>query len=140
MTTPAVLLNVKEMIDDHEGKGKPSPWLVVKGDEKFADGRFKILGDPATYGFPDPKGPKSYAVTLVESTLFPGAYTVAQGDVHANVYLGYGLMKQRAFLPLQEMAPGPIMDEPTDLKELIQEPIEEEIAMDEEGEGADDDD
>ena len=34
--------------------------------------------------------------------------------------MGYGLMKQRAFLPLQEMAPLPVMEEPADLKELIQ--------------------
>jgi radial spoke head protein 4A len=142
MTAPAVLYGVQAVINDEKYSDKEKPWLVVTSDEKYPDGRFKVLGDAATYGYGDnqlPGGPKSYAVTLVESTQFPGAYTVAQGDSHVNVYLGYGVRKQRAFLPLQEMAPGPIMEEPTDLKELIQEPIEEEIAMDEEGEGAEDD-
>lgn len=138
-TAPALLIGVKDMIDDAIGKGKPSPWVLAMGDEKFPDGRFKLLGDPSTYSFPDPKGPQSYALTLIESTLFPGAYTVAQGNAFVNIYAGYGLMKQRAFLPLQEMAPGPVMEEPVDLKELIQEPIEEEILMDEEGEGGEDD-
>lgn len=139
-TEPAVLIGVQAMIEEQVTNGKESPFLVVANDEKFPDGRFKVLGDASTYNFDPPKGAKSYAVTLVESTQFPGAYTVASGDSHVNVYMGYGLMKQRAFLPLQEMAPGPIMEEPTDLKELIQEPIEEEIAMEEEGEGADEDD
>jgi hypothetical protein len=130
-TQPAVLWGVKDEIDDYEGKSKESPWLMVKSGE--SEGTFRVIGDSATYNFPDPKGPRNYAVTLIESLSFPGAYAVAQGDNFCNIYLGYGLKKQKAFLPLQEMAPGAIMEEPTDLKELIEEPIEEDIDMEEAG-------
>jgi len=137
-TSPAYLIPVATEIEFETGLNKPAPWLLVKSEEA-PDGKFRVLGDPSTYGFPDPKGPKSYAVTLIESLKFPGAYTVAQGDAFCNIYVGYGLMKQRAFLPLQEMAPLPVMEEPADLKELIQEPIEEDIDMEEAVEGEDED-
>lgn len=99
---------------------------------------FKVFGDTSTYNFPDPIGPKAYAVTVVESLRFPGAYTVAQGDNFANIYVGYGVKKQRAFLPLIEMAPSTIMDEPKDHPELIkdddQDMVDDAEAEEEEGE------
>merc|ERR1712182_185911 len=98
------------------------PWLLVVKEEGST---FKVFGDTSTYAFPDPVGPKSYAVTAVESLRFPGAYTVAQGDNFANIYVGYGV-KKRAFLPLIEMAPGPIMDEPKDMPELIKDDEQDE--------------
>jgi radial spoke head protein 4A len=114
------------------------PWLLVVKEEGST---FKVYGDTSTYAFPDPVGPKSYAVTVVESLRFPGAYTVAQGDSFANIYVGYGVKKQRAFLPLIEMAPGPIMDEPKDMPELIKDDEQdeevEEIGEEGEGEGED---
>jgi len=112
------------------------PWLLVVKEEGST---FKVYGDTSTYAFPDPPGPKSYAVTVVESLRFPGAYTVAQGDNFSNIYVGYGVKKQRAFLPLIEMAPGPIMDEPKDMPELIKDDEQDEEVEEvgeEEGEGA----
>jgi radial spoke head protein 4A len=96
------------------------PWLLVVKDDAPT---FKVFGDTSTYNFADI--PKSYAVTVVESLRFPGAYTVAQGDNFANIYVGYGVKKQRAFLPLIEMAPSTIMDEPKDHPELIKDDDQE---------------
>jgi radial spoke head protein 4A len=111
------------------------PWLLVVKEEGST---FKVFGDTSTYNLPDPVGPKCYAVTVVESLRFPGAYTVAQGENFANIYVGYGVKKQRAFLPLIEMAPGPIMDEPKDMPELIKDDEQDEevddIGAEEEGE------
>jgi radial spoke head protein 4A len=111
------------------------PWLLVVKEEGAT---FKVFGDTSTYAFPDLVGPKSYAVTVVESLRFPGAYTVAQGDTFANIYMGYGVKKQRAFLPLIELAPGPVMDEPKDMPELIKDDEQDEEVEEvgeEEGEG-----
>jgi len=114
------------------------PWLLVVKEEGST---FKVFGDTSTYAFPDPPGPKNYAVTVVESLRFPGAYTVAQGENFANIYMGYGVKKQRAFLPLIELAPGPIMDEPKDMPELIKDDEQDEEVEEpgeEEGEGGED--
>merc|ERR1712205_227788 len=116
--------------------GVADPWLLVVKEEGST---FKVFGDTSTYAFPDPVGPKSYAVTVVESLRFPGAYSVAQGDSFANIYVGYGVKKQRAFLPLIEMAPGPIMDEPKDMPELIKDDEQDMVDDAEEPEEPEDD-
>jgi len=140
VTLEAEIAHCKEKCEDLAANPKwkakvKDPWLLVKKEEGDF---FKVFGDTSTYSFPDPVGQKSYAVTLVESLRFPGAYTVAQGNDFANVYVGYGVKKQRAFLPLIEMAPGPIMDEPKDMPELIKDDEQDEevedIGEDAEGE------
>jgi radial spoke head protein 4A len=141
---PTPLFGLQEEIDHcatkkEEGKKEiahffeTEPWALVKSED---GSKFKVFGDTSVYTFPDPIGAKCYAVTVVESLRFPGAYTVAQGDKFCNIYVGYGVKKQRAFLPLEmEMAPGKIMDEPEDMKELIQDDAQEEEVLDEGGEG-----
>jgi radial spoke head protein 4A len=129
---PGLLVPLAEEIGVCEEKGYPAPWLLVTGGEEGP--AFKVCGDAGVYGFPDPIGAKCYAVTCVESLRFPGAYTVSQGDKFCNIYIGYGVKKQRAFLPLKEMAPGAIMDEPVDMKEEIQDDAQDEEILDEPGE------
>ena len=124
----------KALAENPKWKAKlKDPWLLVVKDDAPT---FKVFGDTSTYNFADI--PKSYAVTVVESLRFPGAYTVAQGDNFANIYVGYGVKKQRAFLPLIEMAPSTIMDEPKDHPELIkdddQDMVDDAEAEEEEGE------
>merc|ERR1712098_367424 len=81
------------------------------------------------------EAPQNYGVAVLESTTWPGAWTVAQKDKYCNFYCGNGLKAQRAFLPLRgELAPAPIMEEAVEKKELIQEPVDPE---DLEGEGED---
>lgn len=126
----------KALAENPKWKAKlKDPWLLVVKEDAPT---FKVFGDTSTYNFADPIGPKSYAVTVVESLRFPGAYTVAQGDNFANIYVGYGVKKQRAFLPLIEMAPSTIMDEPKDHPELIkdddQDMVDDAEAEEEEGE------
>jgi hypothetical protein len=73
----------------------------------------KAFGDSASYKFGEDM--RSYAVTSVTSTRWPGAVTVAQGSKYANLYVGYGL--KRDTLPFFPVAPADVMDEPKDLEE-----------------------
>jgi radial spoke head protein 4A len=140
LTLDAEIAHCQEKCNDLTANPKwkakvADPWLLVVKEEGAT---FKVFGDTSTYAFPDPVGSKSYAVTVVESLRFPGAYTVAQGDTFANIYMGYGVKKQRAFLPLIELAPGPVMDEPKDMPELIKDDEQDEEVEEvgeEEGEG-----
>jgi len=128
---PAQLFGLVDEMSFCRDNKYQEPWLLVTSGEEGES--FKVCGDQSVYGFPDPIGSKCYAVTCIESLRFPGAYTVAQGDTFCNIYIGYGVKKQRAFMPLKEMAPGPIMDEPVDAKEEIQDDAQEEEIMDDGG-------
>jgi radial spoke head protein 4A len=119
-------------------------------------------GDLGQYDLGE-KGVKSYAVTVVSSERYPGAFVVSQGSKFCNVYIGNMVKKQRAFLPQGvsdrsdiapadatrfnrskgcnfELAPGVIQDEPDETKELItQEDQEGEDQLGAEGEDGEED-
>jgi hypothetical protein len=98
------------------------------------DWRIKQAGDKGAYNFDG--NTKSYICTVVKSTRWPGAVTVAQGTKFANLYVGYGFkqcvheteklkeekMTSKA-LPFTSgnednpCAPADIMDEPKDHEE-----------------------
>lgn len=85
------------------------------------------VGDPSSYNFDSLQ--KSYAVTVLRSTRWPGAATVSQGKRYCNVYVGYGLRDSGScFLP---QFPGDIQEEPKDDGEEADEPNpEEEVVSD----------
>lgn len=80
--------------------------------EEGASGGWSVAqkGDTSSYAFEG--SAKSYAVSVVRSNRWPGAFTVAQGVKYCNIYVGYGLRdKGDPFFPL---APGPVQREPGD--------------------------
>jgi len=67
---------------------------AITSDEPVVEGNsdgwtVSQVGDLAQYSFES--GPKSYAINIVRSNRWPGAYTVARGTRYCNIYVGYGL-------------------------------------------------
>ena len=88
--------------------------LRVISEDSPSGWSLKVTGDRATYTFPD--GDKSYAVSLIRSTRWPGAVTVSQGGKFVNFYCGYGVCADGPlFLPTE---PLPVFSEPPEIDEL----------------------
>lgn len=106
---------------DQEMEACPAiPVLTAISDDKPNDDgdstawRVKTVGDKSQYSFND--ATKSYAVTLVSSTRWPGAHTVSQGSKICNFYCGYGIKAGSPvlipFAGASQLAPAPVQGEP----------------------------
>ena len=75
----------------------------------------RVVGDQQQYNLLPPKeGTVSYAVNVVKSLRWPGAFTVAKGGKFCNFYVGYGLKK------------GDSSYQPTEPPEVQRDPDEQE--------------
>eukprot|EP00397_Hematodinium_sp_SG-2012_P035722 GEMP01038465.1.p1 GENE.GEMP01038465.1~~GEMP01038465.1.p1 ORF type:complete len:449 (+),score=110.04 GEMP01038465.1:133-1479(+) len=82
-------------------------------------------GDSSKYLFDGVE--KSYAVGVIRSTRWPGAYTVSQGARYCNIYVGYGLRDQGS--PFSPLSPGDVQDEPQDDGDEANEPNPDEEVL-----------
>lgn len=105
--------------DEPVNEGESAGWTVMQ------------KGDVAQYAFDGSH--KSYAVSVVRSNRWPGAFAVAQGTKYCNIYVGYGLRDVGD--PFYPLAPGEVQAEPQDEGEEADEPNPaEEVVSDQESE------
>jgi radial spoke head protein 4/6 len=105
----------------------------------------KVVGDTQQYNQAPPKeGTVSYAVNVIKSLRWPGAFTVAKGGKFTNIYVGFGLKKDNpSYNPTE---PPAVCDDPREEEEKpepnprTEPPQKDEINTDDEGKGAGDDD
>lgn len=117
---------------------------IQEDEKKDEDGSslawsIKQFGDKSTYQFGDVT--RTYTLTLLSSTRWPGAYTVYQTGKCYNIYLGYGLRSDmnpimKPYIGAIQLGPDVVQTEPADLNEMPEPNPEHE---DEASDGGDED-
>ena len=105
--------------EDNALKGYESAWIS------------RVVGDQQQYNQASKEGTVCYAVNVLKSLYWPGAYTVAKGGKFTNIYVGYGMKRgDNSFNPTeppmvqQDPQEQAEMPEPTPLNEPVQKPVE----------------
>ena len=116
---------------------------IIEGVDAWTS---RVCGDLQPYRAKDGDNASSYAVNVLRSLRWPGAYTVAKGGSYCSVYVGDGLKKgESSFNPTEppEVQADPIgqgeMPEPTPLT-APEDPPEEDTDGEQKGEGEDEED
>lgn len=72
----------------------------------------KVAGDTQAYNKPGGEGTVNYAVNVIKSLRWPGAYTVAKSGKFVNIYVGDAIKRgDTSFNPIE---PPEVLSDPTE--------------------------